>query len=423
MKIKYLPLTLVLAVIIGFFAGIRVKEVPLVISADKQAMHSSSEQWQKVRALIKRYHPRGASADSLENLMLNALLRELDPYSKFIPLDSDLIYSGQLNGIGTHWGIRGVRQYDTLIVLEVDKGSPLAEMGVLPGHQILIKEENMLWYDDYGKAISVEIPRENSFQIQNCIAARAPAEDRLYIRILNFGPNTYRQFMEILETFPQARENLLIDLRGNTGGELKQALQIANQFIDNEDVVLVNMRLADNQEKSFKSSGKNFFKSGNIDVLIDDRTASSAEILAGILQKNTNARVIGRESRGKNELMKRFELQNGILHLNTGYYAIAGLDSFGNGKGIVPDIFVPSDSLAGHQFLSESRARILKKFSAYKSANGSGEITAEAYDRWMQNCSDVERLAWFESMSAHLDGETLYKLLKNYDPYFRVSQD
>lgn len=419
MKVKYLPLLLALAVIIGFIAGMQVQEVPLIISPDKNAFNKSSDEWQKAKTLIKRYHPQGYKADSLEYQLLNKLLNELDPYSRFVPFDASEYYAGKLNGTASHWGVKGITSRDTLLVLEVESASPLYLQGVQPGDRLIMSEDSIIWlnYDREEKVL--EIPIKELFEIESCFSAVSLNGDELYIKIKQFGPKAYREFMEILENFPQARKKLVIDLRGNPGGDLNQALQIANQFIDQEEKNLLHMRLVDNKEKTFTSSGKNFFKPGNIRVFIDGRTASSAEILTGILQVYADALVVGEESMGKNELMKTFELEDGILHLQTGYYSIIGLEYFGNGRGILPDVEFTLDSLSLHLYSASSKEELLNKYLAFQDDESYNRIKGGQH-QWLEQCTPAERLLWLDIMSLHIQKEEFFNLLENYDPYFTL---
>lgn len=420
MKAKYLPLLLTLAVIIGFIAGMQVQEVPLITSPDKNAFRKSSDEWQKVKTLIKRYHPLGKRADSLEYQLLNELLNELDPYSQFVPFNAPEYYAGKLNGVASHWGVKGSVSGDTLLVLEVESASPLYLKGVQPGDRLIMYEDRIVWLSHIQSEKILEIPNKEVFEIESCLSAVSSDGEELYIKIKQFGPKAYREFMQILENFPQARKQLVIDLRGNPGGDLNQALQIANQFIDQEEKDLLHMRLGNNKEKTFTSSGKNFFKPGTIRVFIDSRTASSAEILTGILQVYADALVVGKESMGKNELMKRFELEDGVLFLQTGSYSINGLENFGNGRGVLPNVELTLDSLGRNLFSASSKEELLEKYLTFQYNESKIPVKVREF-QWLDQCTAAERMLWFDIMSSHIQEKELFKLLKNYDPYFALS--
>ncbi len=406
-----------LAVVVGFIAGMRVQEVPLVISPDENAFDRQSDQWQKAKTLIKRYHPRGEESDSLENQLLNNFLKQLDPYSQFVPFDAPNYYAGNLDGTASHWGVKGIALADTLLVFEVEPGSPLFVKGVEPGDELIMHGDELTWISHNRTEKTIELPEGEVFDLQSCIPAKSSDGKQLYVKIRRFGPNVYREFMQIIENHPEARKQLFIDLRGNPGGDVNQALKLANQFIDREEKELLHMQLPNNKEKTFTSSGKNFFKPGKIRIFIDERTASSAEILAGILQINAGATVIGRESRGKNALMKQFELDQGILHLQTGYYAIEGLEEFGSGGGILPDREMKMDSIDQRAFATSKKLKLLRKYKLFQEKDHEKD-TETKHKEWLAQCNPVERLVWLEMMAPHIETTVYFDLLQTRDPYF-----
>ena len=120
-----------------------------------------------------------------------------------------------------------------------------------------------------------------------------------YIRIRNFGENTYPELLIALARLSQLNfQNLTIDLRGNTGGYLQSAVQIANEFLPkNRLIVYTQGRKSPRQE--YRSDGRGSYQKIPLVVLIDEGSASASEILAGAIQDNDRGTIIGRRSFGK----------------------------------------------------------------------------------------------------------------------------
>ena len=213
-----------------------------------------------------------------------------------------------------------------------------------------------------------------------------------YIRIKNFGETTYGELLVALATLSQQDfDNLIIDLRDNTGGYLDRAIQISNEFLPkNKLIVYTQGRKSPRQE--YRSDGHGSYQQIPLVVLINEGSASAAEIFAGAMQDNDRATIIGRRSFGKGlvqqqiefndhslirltiaryytpsgrciqkpyepghdqdyelDLITRYEhgeffSQDSIKHTGPAYHTGIGREVYGGG-GITPDIFVPEDTV------------------------------------------------------------------------------
>ena len=212
-----------------------------------------------------------------------------------------------------------------------------------------------------------------------------------YIRIKSFGETTYPELLIALAKLSQERfENLVIDLRDNTGGYLQSAVQMANEFLPkNRLIVYTQGRKSPRQD--YKSDGHGSYQNIPMVVLINEGSASSSEIFAGAMQDNDRATIIGRRSFGKGlvqqqigfpdgsmirltiaryytpsgrciqkpytsgedqsymqDLLARYQhgeffSQDSIKHEGPAYHTSNGRVVYGGG-GITPDIFVPEDT-------------------------------------------------------------------------------
>ncbi|GJM35468.1 MAG: peptidase S41 [Saprospiraceae bacterium] len=214
-----------------------------------------------------------------------------------------------------------------------------------------------------------------------------------YIKLNRFSATTYEEFMKGLEKMveEEGMQDLVIDLRHNPGGYLQQATNILSQLFKEKGKLLVYTEGRTVNRNDYESSGRSFFNIGNIAVLIDEGSASASEILAGAIQDHDRGVIIGRRSFGKGLVQEQYKLRDGsALRLTVArYYTPSGrsiqkpyndLDTYDNdfvdrltsgelssgekvhvldsteyftsgghvvygGGGIIPDVFVPIDTV------------------------------------------------------------------------------
>ncbi|HNJ58334.1 MAG TPA: S41 family peptidase [Chitinophagaceae bacterium] len=142
-----------------------------------------------------------------------------------------------------------------------------------------------------------------------------------FIRLNKFGEKTYEEFMEQLEKLQkEGMKNLILDLRGNTGGLLNEAVDIADEFLSNNKLV-VYTEGAKSARYEFKCKRDGLFEEGKLIILVDETSASASEVLAGALQDWDRATIIGRRTFGKGLVQQQFSLSNGgALRLTVSRY-------------------------------------------------------------------------------------------------------
>ena len=256
-----------------------------------------------------------------------------------------------------------------------------------------------------------------------------------YIRIKNFGENTYPELLIALAKLSQKGfENLAIDLRGNTGGYLQSAVQIANEFLPkNRLIVYTEGRKSPRQD--YRSDGRGSYQQIPLVVLIDEGSASASEILAGAIQDNDRGTIIGRRSFGKGLVQQPIEFgdhsmirltiaryyspsgrciqkpytsgdnkdyeedilaryqhgeffsQDSIKHEGKEYHTSNGRIVFAGG-GITPDLFVAEDTT--------------DVTSYYKQASMSGLIIQFAFEYTDQNREKLNKMDTVKELSDYL---------------------
>ncbi len=266
------------------------------------------------------------------------LLSELDPHSVYISAKDKQMAEDGLKGSFSGVGIEFVIRKDTLRVQNVIKNGPSERAGVLAGDKIvevddsafvgstLTNEEAMhRLKGPKDTKVKLGIVRRGQKDLHYVTVTRGEIpmksincvymldKETGYIRIKNFGENTYPELLIALAQLSQEEfSRLVIDLRGNTGGYLASAVQIANEFLPKDRlIVYTEGRRSPRQE--FRSDGRGSYKDMPLVVLIDEGSASASEILAGAVQDNDRGTIIGRRSFGKGLVQQPIEFNDGSL--------------------------------------------------------------------------------------------------------------
>lgn len=167
-----------------------------------------------------------------------------------------------------------------------------------------------------------------------------------YIKIDNFGATTYDEFKKCLDDLIfEGMTKLIIDLQGNGGGYMQPAINIANELLQKGDLIVYTKGRAAKQME-YKARGNGMFKDGNVVVLIDEYTASASEIVTGALQDQDRAIVVGRRSFGKGLVQRPIDLPDGsMIRLTISHYyspsgrCIQKPYEKGNGKDYAMDVY------------------------------------------------------------------------------------
>lgn len=289
--------------------------------------------------------------DRLNEAAIVAMLAELDPHSVYIPkkdvkaMNESL--AGSFEGIGVQFDIFR----DSVVVISAVSGGPAEKLGILTGDILVsandqivsgkgITDEKIieLLKGKKGTKVNVEIKRNGhdellSYQITRDVipiksvdAAFMIAPEIAYLKINRFSNTTYDEFIEATDYLEdEGMKKLILDLRGNGGGYLYSAVQLADDFLDGKEVI-VSTRGLRHAEQTFNAKPKGKFSEGNLIVLIDEGTASASEILAGAIQDWDRGIIMGRRSFGKGLVMKPYTLSDGsMIRLTTSrYYTPSG---------------------------------------------------------------------------------------------------
>lgn len=402
----WLPLLLAVVMIAGMFFGFKLHQQT---GSQNFFGRNKTTTLQETMELIKNRYVDSVQLDSLKDDAINAVMDHLDPHSVYIPAsgvsEANEELQGNFEGIGVEFNLFR----DTVNVIYVIPGGPSEKAGLQIGDKIVavndssivsktlpIQNIRRLIRGKSGSQVRLKLVRGNALQTVNVTRGKIPlpALDASYmvdattgyIKLNKFSETTYKEFMESMEKLKgQGMQKLMLDLRGNGGGYVTQAVNIADEFLDG-DKMIVYTQGTNIERKDYKASKEGVFEKGKLVVLIDELTASASEILAGALQDWDRATIVGRRSFGKGLVQEQFGLSDGsALRLTVArYYTPTGRsiqrpynkgkkiymeelrDRYENGEVIVPD----SMHLASEKKFKTSGGRTVY---------GGGGITPDVY--------------------------------------------
>jgi len=272
----------------------------------------------------------------LENKTILALLKSLDPHSDYIPASEfDLVnepLEGNFEGIGIEFNIVN----DTIRVISPIEGGPSEKLGIKAGDKIVkvdgkamagVKVTNKMVFDKLrgksGTVVTVSILRHGNknpidfninrgkIPIYSIDIAYMLNADIGYIKISRFAGTTYQEYLDAFNKLSgKGMKKLVLDLRGNGGGFLKAAVELADEFLT-KGLQIVYTEGKSHPKKMYSASSKGGFENNPLVILIDEGSASASEIVAGALQDNDRATIIGRRSFGKGLVQDQIDLPDG----------------------------------------------------------------------------------------------------------------
>ena len=334
----------VLGVLLGQFMGRSSAESQLRRALTQIALPDNKLTY--TLSLIEHQYVDSVSIDSLAEHVIPLLVRELDPHSVYIPADEmqqlNEPLEGEFDGIGVVFNMAT----DTITVLNVIAAGPSDKAGVkagdrivrindslvagrkIPQHQIVKRLRGprgshvKLTLRRYGIADSVEVDVVRGvIPIKSIEAAFMLTDDTGYVKLGQFARTSYTELLQaMMRLRTEGMAKLVLDLRGNAGGYLDQAILIANEFLHEGQLIVYTEDRNHRQVKEY-ADGSGTAQDTEVAVLIDEGSASSSEILAGALQDNDRGTIVGRRSFGKGLVQRQIPYSDGsALRLTTARY-------------------------------------------------------------------------------------------------------
>lgn len=396
------------------------------------AQQSIDSQLQKLliaESAIENLYVEGVDNAELVEAAIRGMLEELDPHSTYLTAEevekSNESLQGNFDGIGIQFNMIE----DTLFVVQPLPNGPSEKVGILAGDRIItvndttiagveMSQENIMkrLRGPKGTEVKLGIKRQgleelvhfnvirDKIPVHTVDAAFMAAEGVGYIKVSSFGLTTLQEFRDKMKELQAAgAKSLILDLQGNGGGYLHAAVELANEFLE-RDQLIVYTEGRRSPRSGYKAVGNGMFKKGNLVVLIDEFSASASEIVSGAIQDWDRGTVVGRRSFGKGLVQRPIEFHDGsMIRLTIAQYftpvgrciqkpygedidygadivkrlesgeltnadsihlpdslkyqtKIKGRTVYGGG-GIMPDVFVPLDTTRTNKYYSEVTAK------------------------------------------------------------------
>lgn len=427
----FLPVCALLILALGYLVGRH--------GAMQDSRYVGNDKMNQALQLIREQYVDSVSEDELMDMALAALFESLDPHSEYIPkadlqaVNEDL--DGSFSGVGISFQIVA----DTVTVVDAIVGGPAEKLGIMAGDRIIsadgeplagpsVTNEDVfrLLRGKKGSTVDLEIKRQNSTKTAhysvkrndipvNSVDASYIMDDGKtgYIKLSKFTRNTFLEFMTAASSLQaEGAKSLILDLRGNPGGYMDQAILIANQFLPaGRKIVFTKARTEENRMESL-ADGSGFLQDVPVAILLNEYSASASEIIAGAIQDNDRGPVVGRRSYGKGlvqtqidlpdksairltvaryytpsgrsiqkeykigeifdyemDIMNRYE-RGEFYHLDSikldrtkAFHTTGGRTVYGGG-GIMPDYFVPEDTtFVTSYYINVNNAGLIQQYS------------------------------------------------------------
>ncbi len=340
-----LPIYFSFAVILGIIIGALFNGN----SNDILSFSKNSAQEQKIKKLINYIESDYVDDVDTQKLLDNAitdLLSKLDPHSVYIPKERMQANIENMQGKFVGIGVQFRMVKDTITVIQPIKGGPSIKAGIKAGDRILMANNDTLFGKDYnsnaipkylkGKpqtSVDLKVYRKSNDSLFDVSLTRGDVNIKSvdlsymindsvgYIKLDRFAQNTFREFKLALRTLKsKGMANLVLDLRGNSGGFVHIANRILDEFLEDKKL-MVFTKSNDNRVQKYFASSLGTFEDGGLYVLIDEGSASASEIVAGALQDNDKGTIVGRRSFGKGLVQEERDLGDGsAVRLTTARY-------------------------------------------------------------------------------------------------------
>ncbi|MBN2638437.1 MAG: S41 family peptidase [Bacteroidales bacterium] len=311
----------------------------------------TTKKYSTLLLLINNFYVDTVNMPHLVEKAIVSTLRDLDPHSTYISKKdleaAEAPLQGSFEGIGVTFQLFK----DTILVIAPVPGGPSDKVGIMAGDKIIkVNGEDAFgptitneWVMNHlrgskGTEVNVSIYRKgvdhlldftiirDKIPLKSLDAAFMLNQNTGYIKLGRFASTSHDEFNEALDHLKkQGLKNLVFDLRGNPGGYLSAAQQIASEFLAKGKLIVYTQGVH-SPRQDYDALGNGNFRHGKLIVLIDEGSASASEIVSGALQDWDRALLIGRRSFGKGLVQRPFRLPDGsVIRLTVArYYTPSG---------------------------------------------------------------------------------------------------
>ncbi|WP_044117832.1 S41 family peptidase [Alkaliflexus imshenetskii] len=464
-----LPVVLALVLIVGFFIGKIWTPGHPQASGSRLFIYPQTNKIEALLNLIQDEYVDTIDKNDLIEKIIPEILKNLDPHTVYIPAQDLKTANQELEGNFGGIGVQFSMQNDTVMVISVVSGGPSEKLGIIPGDRIItvndstiagvnMNSDNVVGMlrGEMGTKVNVGILRRDRPELINFEITRGSipvysvdvsymiTDSIGYIKVSRFARNTYQEFLTAMARLKAHNcQNVIIDLRGNSGGYLDVAISMSNEFLGKGDLIVYTEGKSSPRQNVY-ANGAGSCQNVGVTVLIDEFSASASEILAGAIQDNDRGLVVGRRSFGKGLVQQQIPLPDGsairltvaryytpsgrciqkpyengvedyhrdilarfehgefferdsiLLDESLRYQTRGGREVYGGG-GVMPDVFVPRDTSALTDYFFALRDR--------------GLIYRFALQYTDDNRLQLQRFETVTALKKHLDSQPITEQL------------
>ena len=345
----YLPIFIALAFVSGMWVSIA------LFRSDTKLLGFKIPPKNKLNTIIDYVNSEYVDDVNTNELIENAIpqfLKELDPHSIYIPSSEAKAINEPLQGNFEGIGIQFNIQNDTIMVVNTISGGPSEKVGLSAGDRIIMVNDTLVagigirnsdvikkLKGPRGTKVKLSIYRRGRSEFLDYVIIRDKIplnsvdvaymidDKTAYVKISSFSRTTYSEFISAVFKLNNAgMQNIIIDLRSNSGGYLDAATNIADEFLSGGEVLVYTEGKARARKTIYSTDKKLTCLNIEVAILIDEFSASASEIVAGAIQDNDRGWIIGRRSFGKGLVQEPTKFGDGsVLRLTTArYYTPSG---------------------------------------------------------------------------------------------------
>lgn len=325
-SIIWYPLVISIAIVLGIVIGNYISTKKFTLDKDRKI--------NAVLNLIQSEYVDSIDVKDLVEQAIPAIIGNLDPHSYYIPASDIRAENEKLDGSLSGIGVSFFMMNDTANVDQVIPNGPAEKVGMLAGDRIIsVNGESIVGgtltaegirskiRGEKGTKVKIGVKRNSSkktltFTItrddipMNTVDVSYMIDNKTgYIKIAQFGKNTYDEFFAALSKLKKdGASRYIVDLRGNPGGYMEMAILMVNEFLEQGELIVYTKGRKEREDIQVWSDDQGSFHDAQVAVLIDEYSASASEIMAGALQDNDRGLVVGRRSFGKGLVQKQIYL-------------------------------------------------------------------------------------------------------------------
>jgi len=346
-----MPVIFALLVVLGIFIGRNFMPAPSGGKGNPLMIYPQSNKLEAIMDHIVEEYVDTVNREAVEEKIIPEILKNLDPHTVYIPAKDLNKVNEELQGNFGGIGVQFSMQNDTVLVISVISGGPSEKVGLLPGDRIVMVDDSIIaginidtnevmkrLRGEMGTEVKVGIVRRPDSDIIPYTITRGSipmfsvdvsymVDDKTgYIKVDRFAQTTYQEFLTALAKLKANNcEQIIVDMRGNSGGLLDVAIQMCNEFLAAKELIVYTEGKAQPRHDVY-ANGAGSCQDTKVIVLIDEFSASASEIFAGAIQDNDRGVVVGRRSFGKGLVQQQIPLPDGsALRLTVArYYTPSG---------------------------------------------------------------------------------------------------